>query len=135
MRSARTIIIWSGSVIIGLALVSYVMFVSFKFARGPALTFTYPDSGISTTSPFISIEGTVARVASITLNGRAIFADQSGRFLEKLLLHPGYNIIEARASDRFERYVERRLELILLETTDNTSTPSLQSPTTTLDIN
>ena len=112
MRTARTFIIWTSSTIAIIALLVYVSFVFMKFVQGPALSFSYPMAGTSTTTPFLTIMGNVARVSGISLNGRAIYADQTGKFEEKLLLHPGYNIIEAEASDRFNRSVSQKLEIV-----------------------
>jgi hypothetical protein len=46
------------------------------------------------------------------LNGRPIFIDLEGRFFEKLLLSPGYNIIELTAKDTQGRAIEKHLEIM-----------------------
>ena len=79
------------------------------YLKGPQLNITSPTSGTSTDQTFISIEGFAGNVSFITMNDNQIFIDESGVFKEKLLLAPGYNIIEVKAKDRFGRIISRKV--------------------------
>ena len=94
-------------------IVGYVFFQGYDFIRGPVIEITSPANGSGFDDPIITIEGTAKNISFLYLNGEQIFADQKGYFGEKLLLHPGYNIMTLRATDKFNREVKQELHLIL----------------------
>lgn len=105
---------WSWSAIAAFSVLTLVIGYSWSrtsdLLRGPELT-VRPIETATLGSPLIKLEGKVQRVAHLKLNDGKIFADATGRFAEKLLLYPGYNIIKLEATDRFGRRVARYIEL------------------------
>lgn len=100
---------------VGLVVILYALTRFQGFLEGPSIAITSPPNGSVVANSFLSIEGVAKQVAFITLSDRQIFVDEEGRLAEELLLFPGYNIISLKATDRFGRRVERRLELIYKE--------------------
>lgn len=81
------------------------------FVRGPAVEIESPATGTSFSEPFIEIKGTARNISYLTLDGNKIFTDESGAWNERILLSPGYNIVQIRAEDRFGRTAATELEL------------------------
>lgn len=100
----------AASIIIALGL--YIYSNTETLLTGPEIAVAEPANGehIAATHP-ITIRGDVSNVTSLTLNGRSIYTDESGRFSEQLLLLSGYNIITIRATDKFGRTQTREIEL------------------------
>ncbi len=90
----------------------YAYYQSREYLRGPLLTIEAPADGAAFVAPLITLVGTAENIAFLTLNGRQIFTDESGRFSERLLLQEGYTIITLEAKDRFGHRAEKRLELV-----------------------
>ena|SRR3989338_2809305 len=65
--------------------------------------------------PVITINGNAKRATELLINGRKIFITKEGSFTEKLLLLPGYNIIDIKATDRFGKSEEEVFHLNLKE--------------------
>ena len=82
------------------------------FWSGPELIVTYPTDGMTSTSSSIVVRGTARSISMLYLNGNQIFTDEAGLFSERLLLAPGYTILEVRAEDRFDR-AERAARAII----------------------
>ncbi|MDO8492630.1 MAG: hypothetical protein Q7S34_03265 [bacterium] len=99
-------------IIIILTVLIYALFRSIDFLQGPSITIQSPQNGQTLNEPLLKIIGRAEHVAFITLNDRQIFVDENGALKEELLLQKGYNIISIKATDRFNRKVEKRLELI-----------------------
>lgn len=91
--------------------VLYAGFETIKLFLGPSLIIDSPKDLSTTSEPLINVSGTVKRVAYISINDRQIFADTSGRFNDKLLLLPGYNIIKLEVRDRFGKVLKREIRL------------------------
>ncbi len=102
-------------IILGIVIVAYTIFQSQKLLSGPVIKIIYPQNGSTFNQSLILIEGTAKNISRINLNGRQIFTNNSGYFAEKVLLSPGYNVIKIDGEDKFKKYIERRLELILKE--------------------
>lgn len=96
-----------------LLIAGYSIYQAYDFWSGPSLTINTPADGAVTTAPLIHISGSAQRIAHLSLNGRQIYTDPSGRFSEALLLAPGYNIITLAADDSFGRHTEQHLRVIL----------------------
>lgn len=99
----------------GLIIVGYTLFQAQKIIVGPTIEVYTPQNGATYNQTLIEIEGRARNIAYLNLNDRPIFTDKNGYFKEKLLLSPGYNIIKLDAKDKFKKYTEKRLELILKE--------------------
>lgn len=90
----------------------YAYYQSRSVIEGPSITIRAPESGITSTTSFISILGSVKRAKEITLQGRPIFIDLTGQFSEQLLLMDGYNMIELSAKDTEGRVEKKTIELV-----------------------
>ncbi len=98
-----------------LSVLGYSLFQAQKLISGPKIIIDSPQNGATASSPFIEITGRAQNASYIRLNGKQIFTDISGKFSEKLLLSPGYNILLLDAKDKFGKTVSKKLELILKE--------------------
>ncbi len=85
------------------------------FLEGPVLKISEPSNGALLASALISVKGTSKNLAFLNLDGKKIFTDKEGNWTEKLLLHPGLNIIETQATDRFGRETKQTLRIMHTE--------------------
>lgn len=99
----------------GLVIVGYSLFQAQKLLTGPVLDVYNPQNGTTYNQVLIEISGRAQNISYLNLDDRPIFTDKDGYFKEKLLLSPGYNIIKLDAIDKFKKYTEKKLELILKE--------------------
>lgn len=98
---------------VGLAFIGgYILYQTKNLIRGPEIVIESPAKSLISDKSNIEIKGTTERIAHLFLNGRRIFTDEGGRFVEKLLLAPGYNIIRLEAKDKFGRRTSQVLELV-----------------------
>lgn len=82
------------------------------FSNGAILVLDYPSDGMTLTKSSINVKGIIKNATYATLDGRQIFIDENGKFNERLLLSPGYNVVEIKLKDRFDRIKTKKLELI-----------------------
>jgi len=89
----------------------YAVSKTMAFMLGPTLEITFPEDGskVATTT---TITGYTKNISSLSLNQKPIFVDTAGVFKERLILPSGYNIIELRAKDKFNRVIIKKLQLI-----------------------
>lgn len=85
------------------------------FAQGPTITVLSPTDGFTSVESIVNVEGEAKNISHISMNDRQIFTNEEGLFEEKLLLYPGYNIITIKARDKFDRNIEKTLEIIYKE--------------------
>ena len=105
-------------VLIGMGIaivVGYSYFALEGYVRGPRIVITTPQSGLSTTTAWITVAGRTIHTSTLTLNGATTSPDLAGNFSESLLLAPGYNIMKVAAADRYGRTVEKTIEMTLTE--------------------
>jgi hypothetical protein len=114
-RNATSILRTTIFILFALIIVGYSLFQAQKLIQGPIIDVYTPQNGATYNQTLIEIEGRARNIAYLNLNDKPIFTDQNGYFKEKLLLSPGYNIIKLDARDKFKKYTEKRLELILKE--------------------
>jgi hypothetical protein len=100
------------SLTIALVVILYTISRFYTFLEGPSIRITSPSNGTTVNSRLLNISGSTTLISFITLNDRQIFIDQKGNLFEQLLLQDGYNIISIKATDRFGRKVEERLEVV-----------------------
>lgn len=112
LQSAKQYLKIGGIIIIAGIVLIYGLFRSRDFLEGPSIVIESPENGATLNQALLSINGQAKHIAFITLNDRQIFVDESGALSEELLLQHGYNVISIKATDRFNRKVEKRLELI-----------------------
>jgi hypothetical protein len=93
--------------------VIYGLFKAENFLSGPKIVIEAPKNGQTFTVSAVEIEGQAKNISLFYLNGRQIFTDKDGKFKESLLLARGYNIIELKAKDKFNREVKEIRELVL----------------------
>ena len=96
-------------------IVVYSLFQAQKLINGPQIEIYSPKDGSTYNQTLIEVEGRAKNIAHLEMNDRPIFTDKTGYFKEKLLLSPGYNVIKLDASDKFKKYTEKRLQIILKE--------------------
>ena len=89
----------------------YGLFEVAKVALGPSLTITSPKDIDTVSNALIDVSGRAVRAAYLTINDRQIFADPNGAFSDKLLLLPGYNIIEVKVKDKFGKEKSKRIAI------------------------
>jgi len=94
--------------------VGYSYYQARSFLTGPSVTILSPQSGASLKDMLVEINGHAKNISHIALNDRPISINEEGTFVEKLLLSPGYNIMEITAEDRFGRGTTEVLELVLI---------------------
>ncbi|MEI6238175.1 MAG: hypothetical protein WCP15_01415 [bacterium] len=109
----KKIILYSflGLCFIGLAV--FATYESKRLVEGPLITLNESYSGISTTSSYLNISGIIQNASETSLNGRKIFIDSSGKFDEKTVLSEGVNRIYIEAKDRFGKYAEKTIEIVM----------------------
>ncbi len=113
----RNAIIIRKSLLISLFIIilGYSIFQAQKIIKGPSIEIFSPKTGTTYSQTLIEVEGVAKNVAYLNMNGRAIFTDKTGYFKEKFLLSPGYNVIKLDAQDKFKKYTEEKLEIVLKE--------------------
>ena len=99
------------AVLIVVLIVTYAIWRSLAYARGPHITITDPTDGASITASTTIIHGQVERTNNITMNGKSISIDEQGNFNETIIVFMGSNIITFEARDQFGRSVETELRL------------------------
>ena len=82
------------------------------FLAGPDIVIEYPENGQLVSQSYNTIKGRVVNISNLRVNGRQIFTDEEGNFETGLLLAKGYNIIEVKANDKFNREVKKLLEIV-----------------------
>lgn len=84
-------------------LVSYGIFNARNLLIGPTIEIFSPLNDSETNSNVLEVKGLAKNISFISLNEKPIFVSPDGFFDEKLLLSPGFNIIEVKAKDRFRQ--------------------------------
>jgi len=116
--NAKKILTFGITAILTISVIGYAYFSMRDFLRGPVVRFSAPKNGETVTSQVLEVSGTSQNLSYLKLDGRKIFTDKNGNWSEKLILAPGYNIIEADAKDRFEREVKETIYVIYQEKQD-----------------
>ena len=98
-------------------IVFYAYYQSRAVVAGPEILLATPLNGITSTTSLIEVRGVAIHAKELTLDGREIFVDMSGKFAEKLLLQDGYNIIQLTAKDGGGREIKKTIELIYIDPT------------------
>ena len=98
-------------VIISILILGYGLFQARNLINGPEINISSPKNGDSVVDPLVIVSGSTFNITHITLNDRQIFVDKQGKFIEKLLVPPGYTIIKLAAQDKFGRVTQKLVEL------------------------
>ncbi len=101
------------------SLVSLFLFiVVFGFFRSKNLIFGVQITDVNITDgatvheSSLHITGNAKNALKLSLNDREISLDQSGNFDETIILAPGYNIINIKATDKFKHVDEKNYQLM-----------------------
>jgi len=92
----------------------YVHKNTYNLVQGPILNIEEPKNGASYRESLIKVMGTVQNSAFISINGRQVFVDEENKINDKILLLPGYNIIEIKTEDRFGKKSQKNINVIYL---------------------
>ncbi len=115
-RTIKTVLRGILIVLTVLIILGYAYFRTQDYLGGPQVTILTPQNGETTHDPLLTIQGQTKNIADITLNDRKIFTDKKGIFKEEILLHCGYNIITVTATDKFNKEIKKRIEIVYQET-------------------
>ena len=120
--TAKKVLTVTATAMLTVIVFGYAYFRMEDFLEGPILSISAPKNGEMFGSALISVTGTSKNLSYLNMNGRKIFTDKTGNWDEKLLLQPGLNIIETRATDRFGRETKKLLNVVLKEGTSTVMT-------------
>lgn len=109
-RVIRGIELVVGGILV-LMLIGYSGFTAKRIFEGPRIVIEAPSDGATISTSLVDIRGTTRNALSLTLDGRLIAIDTTGRFDEQLLLSYGYNIIELVATDRAGKTIKKTVTL------------------------
>ncbi|MBI4133599.1 hypothetical protein HY478_03220 [Candidatus Uhrbacteria bacterium] len=85
--------------------IGYGSVEAWPLVAGPTLSVDSPIENAVYPDGTVSVSGTVARVARLTLNGNIVLHDQHGTFSSVLAFPRGGSILTLVATDRFGRTV------------------------------
>src|SRR5271168_2930430 len=136
-RDAKFLLRISILILFVIVICGYAYYQARKIIDGPQIKIDSPTNGEVFNTSFIDIKGNAQNITSISLDDRPILIDQNGNFDEKLLLPPGYTIIDMKAEDRFSRNIEKTLEVYyqapqITATTSSSTTASSSNSQETL---
>ena len=101
-----------GIILLAGIIITYAIWRSLNYARGPEINVTEPANGVSVDSSTVLIRGQALRANDITLDGKSISVDEQGHFNEIIILFPGMNIVTLEAHDQFERTTKKVIYLV-----------------------
>ncbi len=106
-RMTQKLMAWVGVAIVGLFLFSFVGVQLIGFFGAPHLLVAEPgDENTSVQDRMIVARGEAERESQLTVNGRELIIDESGKFSEKIDLRAGVNTLAFRLTDRFGKMTE-----------------------------
>lgn len=91
-------------------LIGYAAFEAQGILFGPRISVSSQVTEIH--DPLILIKGRADRIASLSMNGKAISVTETGVFEQPYLLAPGYNRILLEARDKYGHTTRRVLEVV-----------------------
>ena len=91
-------------------IIGYAYFEARGVIYGPVIEVS--DESHQVSEPFVSIQGKADRIASLSMDGRAISVTEDGAFNEAILLSPGLNRILLDATDRYGRHAQRVVSIV-----------------------
>lgn len=98
-----------------LVVIGYGLFEARRLIAGPVLTIESPIDGIATSSRVVLIRGTAENIAFLTINDRATFTDEDGKFVERVSAPPGYTVFTVEGRDRFGRENSKRVSISIVD--------------------
>ncbi len=100
------------TVVVAGIIISYAIWRSLNYARGPHVEIFEPRDGSAVTESITTIKGQALRVNTLLVNGKSISINENGDFTYSLIIFPGSNIITFEASDQFGRKISQVLTLV-----------------------
>ena len=114
-RNASSILRIAVFSLLAVIILGYSIFQVWNLLSGPIIEVSTPQNGATYNQALIEIDGRARNISYLNLDDRPIFTDKNGYFKEKFILSPGYNVIKLDALDKFKKYTEKKLEVILKE--------------------
>ena len=112
-ETIKRVLVITSVIIVAIVIIAYSYHASKGIIVGPTIVITSPSvDETSFSSSTVEIKGIATRTQSISLNGRAILIDESGNFLETVILSPGYNVETLQGIDKFSHATTASLQLI-----------------------
>lgn len=102
----------SAIVILLLFFGAYGAYKARDFLAGPNIVFSSIKNGQTVDRSELRITGETFNIANLFVNGRKVIQDSAGKFETEMLLAAGYNIIEAKGTDKFGRETKKLMEII-----------------------
>jgi len=91
---------------------TFAYFKAHDLILGVSISIDTPSDGQTLTEQFVIIKGRAPGNTLLTVNGARVLTDSLGSFQKELLLGLGYNLIEIKTLDRFNRERKEILELV-----------------------
>ncbi|HEY4506462.1 MAG TPA: hypothetical protein VJJ24_03390 [Candidatus Paceibacterota bacterium] len=111
-----------GLVVGGIVLIlSYGFYAARDLITGTDVVVTYPTDSVKVNDPMLDVSGHVGNVAWLSFNGGQILSDEKGNFKETVMLAPGYNEIEIKVIDKFNREINKILRVVYAPETKHTA--------------
>jgi len=98
--------------VVAIIVISYAIWGSLNYARGPKIDITEPANGAVISTPTMDIVGTIERAHNLTINGGAVPIDEQGNFKQTIVVFPGINHLTLRATDQFDRNTETDIVIV-----------------------
>lgn len=95
-----------------LLILGYGFYVMRDLVTGTEVTINYPLPSSHVKDSMIDVSGHVGNISWILLNGAQILSDENGNFKQTVMLAPGYNEIEVKVVDKFNREVNKVLRVV-----------------------
>ncbi len=95
-----------------LATLIFALFKTQNLLTGNKLTILAPTSGTTLSEAYVIIRGQTSDSSLLVVGGAKVIPARDGTFEQQMLLGLGYNRIEIRSVDRFNRESKELLELI-----------------------
>lgn len=93
-------------------IVIYAVLNTRLISRGINLVVLGIENGNIYNEGTLPIEGNAKRAKHVLVNGREINVNQSGDFMDMLVLLPGYNIITISAEDKFGKVTQKKFDIV-----------------------
>lgn len=112
----------AGLVVFFIVIVLYGLYEAQGLAFGPKIAISA--EAVTVRDPYVEVSGRAERIASLSMNGKAVPVTEKGDFNEPYLLAEGGNKITLTAKDAYGRVTERTVEIVYIPS------PIVQSTTT-----
>ncbi len=111
----RNFLGYIGIISLVLLFTGYSLFQARFLIKGPGIEL-FTEAHVVQDSRIVTLEGRADNIAGMTLNGRAIYTDESGYFKETVVLENGYTVTTLRAQDRYGRTTTKTRSFVYTNT-------------------